>query len=885
MTASVFADALRDRYRLERELGRGGMATVYLAHDLKHDREVALKVLHPELAAALGPERFQREIHTTARLQHPHILPVLDSGEAVGRVWYTMPYVSGESLRARLTREGQLPLDVAVELTRQAALALAYAHRQGVVHRDLKPENILLSEGQALVADFGVAKALAGTDQGALTETGMAVGTPAYMSPEQATGGSIDGRTDIYALGCVLYEMLAGEPPFSGPTHQAILAKRMLEPVPHVRTLRDTVPEALDQAVARSLAKAPADRFATADELGRALQESAPNSASTVAASVARPTQTVAAPLLGPRRRVPVVGMALIVGFLIGLGVLFAWRRSRGASGAAEGSRVIAVLPFESVGDSADAYFADGVTDEVRTKLAQIASLEVIARGSSAEYRGTAKPPTQIAHELGADYLLTATVRWNKAAGQPSRVRVTAELVDASSGRTPRTRWGQNFDAAISDVFQVQADIASQVAGALDVVLGDSARRSLAERPTENVDAYDAYLRGNEKVKGDYSPSALHAAEEEFQRAVQLDSSFAAAWAALGHTHLGLFRLGGSQVRDLERAKLEIARAAALAPDLPSVRLVDGELLEYQGDPEGALRVYEAGLRVTPNDVEFLGHAAVVKADLGRHDAALADLERASRLDPRSPTLALARYRTYLYLRRYDEAQAAMDEARSLTPVGVSLIHEQAWLRAMMGDLPGARRALASAYEVADSTAVVAYVALREDLMWLLDDSEQRRLLALTPADLDGGRADWALALAETYYRRGDKAKARAYGDSAYAAYVPLLPHSLSQGDRAQYLALQALALACEGHTRTAVAKGEEALRAAGTVDAGQRSYIQSLLVRVLIMGGQNERALDLLESLVRERKSRTSPGFLRINGDYDPLRGNPRFERLASGS
>jgi len=431
----------------------------------------------------------------------------------------------------------------------------------------------------------------------------------------------------------------------------------------------------------------------------------------------------------------------------------------------------------------------------------------------------------------------------------------------------------------------VQADIASQVAGALDVALGDSLRRSLAARPTESVDAYDAYLRGIEKVKGDFSPTALHAAEADLQRAVVLDSSFAAAWAALGSMHLALFRMGGAQVRDLEAAKREIERAVALAPELPEVRGRQGEYLEYQGDLEGALRVYEAALRTSPNDAGFLASAATIKSNLGRHKDALGDLQRASRLDPRSPGLALARYGTYFDLRRYDEAQAAMDQARSLMPIGVSLIHEQAWLRAAMGDLPGAQRALASAYQVADSGAVVGYVALREDLLWLLDDTQQRRLLTLTPADLDGGRADWALALAETYYRRGDRTKARAYGDSAVAAYVPLIPHALSDGDRAQFIGLQALALACGGDTRTAIAKGEAALNRATTVPPWQQAYVQSLLVRVLIIAGQHERALDLLEPLVRSRTSRISPGYLRINGDYDPLRGNPRFERLASGS
>jgi serine/threonine-protein kinase len=878
--------ALTDRYRLQRELGRGGMATVYLAHDIKHDRLVALKVLHPELAATLGPERFQREIRTTARLQHPHILPMLDSGGAEGQLWYTMPFVPGETLRSRLRREGQLPIDLAVDLTRQAALALAYAHREGVVHRDLKPENILLSEGQALVADFGVAKALSAPGDSQLTETGIAVGTPAYMSPEQATGGHIDGRTDVYALGCVLYEMLAGEPPFSGPTPQALLAKRVLEPVPHVRTLRDSVSEGLDRALARALAKAPADRFASAEEFGRALQDSiaTPASAASVATVPERTTARSPVSRPGSRRGVPVVATALILGFLIGLGVLFAWRNRRNLAEARTGSKVIAVIPFESVGDSGDAYFADGVTDEVRTKLAQIANLDVIARGSSTDYRGTTKPPRQIARELGADYLLTATVRWNKAPGQPSRVRVTAELVDASTDQTPRTKWGQNFDAALSDVFQVQADIASQVAGALDVALGDSVRHSLAAKPTRNLDAYDAYLRGKQKF-GDVSPANLHAAEADFQRAVGLDSSFASAWAALSSVHSLLFRMGGAQVRDAEAAKREIERAAALGPDLPEVYLSKGTYLEFQGDLEGAVRAYEAGLRTAPNNGDLLTRVAGVKDELGKPEEALSYLRRASRLDPRSPALAFYKFSTYLNLWRYADAQAAMDTARALMPASLSLLHEQAWLRAAMGDFAGARQAFGLAHQVADSSAVVAYVALREDLLWLLDDAEQRRLLTLTPADLDGGRADWALALAQTFYRRGDRAKARAYADSAFKSYVPLIPQSLSHGDRAQLTGLQALALAYAGHTRQAVNKGEAALSAATSAPAWQRNYIRYLLVRVHLIAGQSDQALDRLEQLLESRSGKVSPGFLRINGDFAPLRGNARFERLVSGS
>ena len=264
--------ALADRYHLERELGQGGMATVYLADDLKHRRKVALKVLKPDLAATLGAERFLREIELCARLTHPHVLPLHDYGNAGGFLYYVMPYVEGESLRDRLTREKQLPLDDALRITREVADALAYAHAQGVIHRDVKPENVLLQSGHAVVADFGIARAVSAAGGTRLTETGLAVGTPAYMSPEQAAGETdIDARSDLYSLGCVLYEMLTGETPYTGPTPQAILAKKLTEPLPHVSVVRDTVPAAVEAALATALAKTPADRYATAQQFATAL--------------------------------------------------------------------------------------------------------------------------------------------------------------------------------------------------------------------------------------------------------------------------------------------------------------------------------------------------------------------------------------------------------------------------------------------------------------------------------------------------------------------------------------------------------------------------------------------------------------------------------------
>src|SRR5256712_1305765 len=402
--------SLAGRYTIERELGRGGMATVYLARDVKHDRPVALKVLRPELAASVGAERFLREIQVTAHLTHPNILPLLDSGRADDFLYYVTPYVEGESLRNRLDREGQLPVAEAVRLAASVADALDYAHRHDIVHRDIKPENILLEEGQPVVADFGIARALQAAEGGNLTEPGVTWGTAAYMSPEQATGDQLDGRTDIYSLGCVLYEMLAGEPPYTGPSAQAVIAKRFSEPIPHVRTMREGVPEAIERVVTRALAKARADRYSSAAEFTEALRPT----------SSERTAGTDRFALRRFLRQRPLFA-AVVVGFLIGAGVLFAWSRTRGGAEGAGPTR-LAVLPFENLGRPEDDYFADGVSDAVRGKLTALPGLAVIARASSMQYRKTAKTPQDIARELGVRYLLTGTVRWAKSLRGNSRV-------------------------------------------------------------------------------------------------------------------------------------------------------------------------------------------------------------------------------------------------------------------------------------------------------------------------------------------------------------------------------------------------------------------------------------------------------------------------------
>ena len=367
------AEALRDRYVLERVLGRGGMATVYLARDLKHDRLVALKVLDPDVAASLGPERFQREIRVAARLHHPHVLSVYDSGEAADRLWFTMPYVRGESLRERLSREGILPIDEALRIARQAAQALSYAHKEGVVHRDLKPENLLLTEdGSTQVGDFGIARAVEGHADQRLTEIGVALGTPAYMAPEQSSGdGVVDARADQYALAATCHEMLTGAPPFTGSSSHDLIVRRFTVPPPKVRTSRPEVSPAVEEALQRALALKPADRFASIAEFGAAL-----------GGGQLTTTDPTAAVPPGIGRSGSLALWAAGLALLLGGGSLLYTRtppgdRGVGAAGVSGVTRPtrLAVLPFENLGDSADAYFADGIADEVRGKLAVLSGL------------------------------------------------------------------------------------------------------------------------------------------------------------------------------------------------------------------------------------------------------------------------------------------------------------------------------------------------------------------------------------------------------------------------------------------------------------------------------------------------------------------------------
>jgi serine/threonine-protein kinase len=854
------------------------MATVYLARDLKHERPVALKVLHFELARALGPERFLREVRTTARLQHPHILPVLDSGDAAEQLWYTMPYVRGESLRERLRREAQLPMDVAVNLARQVALALDYAHREGVVHRDLKPENILLSEDQALVADFGLAKAIAAGGESQLTETGMSVGTPAYMSPEQASAGQVDARSDIYALGCVLYEMLAGEPPFTGSTPQAILAKRVLEPVPHVRTLRDSVPEPLEQAITRALAKAPADRFASAAEFAQALAGSAvsPSGAVRTAAPAAGAAATATAPSMPiRRRRVPALVTALGLGLLLGLGVLLGWLRTRPEARTA-GPKRLAVLPFENLGRPEDGYFADGVTDEVRGKLAALPGLEVIARTSSAQYKQTTKGPQQIGRELRVDYLLTGTVRWEKDTGGASRVRVSPELVQVS---TASTKWQAPFEAPLTDVFRVQADVAARVAEALGLALGSGQREQLAERPTENLAAYDAYLRALDLRRTD-----APAAAAELERAIALDSAFALAWAELALTRQYFHSVGFTPQEQIERSRREAERALAMQPKQPLAYYALGQYYARRLEYGRALAEYARGLAVTPNDARLL--EGVVRMDLrrGQWERALEGARRVEPLDPRSTEPLWDAAMALTHLRRFPEALAVVDRALVLDSLSPGWYPARLDILGAQGDSAGVRRTVDLAERRLGYSQAVAYLGRYLIHQWMLPDTARAFLLRVRPSAMEGDTIDWAFTLALAARSLGQVSKARAYADTAGRLLEARQAEHREADTSVDYQLRSGLCLA----SALAGWRGEarrhcEALLEQPNPDAMWRDVDLWGYARAAVELGDIDGAVSTLEQLVRE-PGRFTPAWLKIDPNFAPLRGNPRFERLVAG-
>jgi TolB-like protein/Flp pilus assembly protein TadD len=555
------------------------MATVYLARDRKHDRQVAVKVLHPELSASLGSERFLREIKVAARLSHPHIVSLHDSGQAGDFLYYVMPFIEGESLRQRLTREKQLPLDDALEIARHVASAITYANGTGVVHRDIKPENVMLHQGEAVVTDFGIAKAVTSAAGEHLTQTGSAVGTPAYMSPEQAAGESeVDGRSDVYSLGCMLYEMLAGEHPYPGPTAQAMLIKHLTQPVPSLRAVRANVPDVVERAVARAMAKDPAARFATAAEFAQALHSgSTPPGMPTVSAPVSA-------------------------------------------------AKSIAVLPFADMSPQRDQdYFCEGIAEELINALMRIDELRVASRTSAFAFKGKSEDIREIGRKLQVEHVLEGSVR---KAG--NRLRITAQLLKVVDGYQ---LWSERYDRDMEDVFAIQDEIAQNIARALRVVMTDKEFQEIVKPQTADVAAYDYYLKGRGFFH-QWRMKSLLFAREMFAKAIAIDARYALAYAGVADCCSSLYTWFDANEKYKTEAETVSLKALELAPDLAEAHEARGVALTVAKRPEEAEREFETAIRLNPKLFEayyFYGRLCFLQ---GRLEEAAHWFEEASHVRP-----------------------------------------------------------------------------------------------------------------------------------------------------------------------------------------------------------------------------------------------------------
>lgn len=642
-----------NHYRIIEKIGAGGMGEVYLAEDTELYRKVALKFLPPDLCHdADCRARFKREAQAVAKLSHPNIVTLHEVADYLDRPYIVMEYLGGKSLR-EIIQAGELPPVRAVDLAIQIAEGLNAAHRTGVVHRDIKPANIVVTDGgRARILDFGLAT-ITGSER--LTQTGSTVGTLGYMSPEQTRGEDVDPSSDIFSLGVILYEMITGRLPFRGDHEAAILYAIAYEEPEPLKRYRNHVPDGLQRIVSKALAKGKDLRYQHADELAADLKHLLHDSQSTSFRRPPSPTKS---------RWKLVAGIAAAVLVVVAAGVYFAWFESthRAAEG---GEPLIAVLPFENLGNSEDEYFADGITEEITSRLAGIKGLGVISRTSAMQYRKSGKSLRQIGKELGVTYILEGSVRWAKTEGSP-RVRITPQLIRVSDDRH---LWADNYEREMMEVFAVQADIAAQIVDQLGLTLVESDRTALASRPTANSRAYDYYLRGIIGVRRlDWSLPTLSIAAANLDSAVMIDPSFALAYAVRSRAYTLLAFISASPAfRTVARESFE--KALQLQPNLSYGHMAAGIYYNLEEtDYDKALTELNRAVSELHNDADLIGNIAFVQFRQGKFDEASENYRKAAELDPLNPAVHRSRSELFRFKRMFAEAEQSIDRAIALDP-------------------------------------------------------------------------------------------------------------------------------------------------------------------------------------------------------------------------